>query len=109
MDQSALFLLVIAISAFFTVRWSVRLARPGSELPVKSLIALLLAALFGLQPFAGYRVSELLRLLSLVVAPVYVMVPLASVAPARGRRYGAASILGSLLYYTILCRGDLVQ
>lgn len=100
MDQSALFLLVIAISAFFTVRWSVRLARPGSELPVKSLIALLLAALVGLQPFAGYRVSELLRVLALIVAPLYALGPLASVALARARRYGAARFVGRLLYWS---------
>ena len=100
MDEPALFLLVIAISAFFTVRWSLRLARPGSELPVKSLIALLLAALVGLQPFFGYRISELLRLLALIIAPVYTLGPLGAVALARARRYGAARFLGRLLYWS---------
>src|SRR5690625_275359 len=105
MDEPALFLLVIALSAFFTVRWSLRLARPGSELPVKSLIAFLLAALVGLQPFLGYRVSELLRFLALVIAPVYAFGPLAAVALARARRYTAARGLGNVLYWSAEGRG----
>ena len=99
MDEVVLFLLVVAVTGFFTMRWSLRLARPTSELPVKSIIAFFLAAMVGLQPFLGYQVGDLLRLFAVIAAPIWAFGPLAAVALARSRRYGLADGLTRLLYW----------
>ncbi len=100
MDQAELFLLVVAVVAFFTVRWSLKLARSSSELPVKSILSLLLAAMVALQQFFAYQTGELLYWLALIAAPIWAFGPLAAVALARGRQYGAALRLVRLLYWS---------
>lgn len=100
MDQAELFLLIVAVIAFFTVRWSLRLAAATTELPVKSVLALLLAAMVGLQPLFGYHTGDLLHWLALVAAPIWTFGPLAAVGLARSRQYRAAGVLVKLLYWS---------
>lgn len=100
MDEVVLFLLVTAVTGFFTVRWSLRLAPATTELPVKSMIAFGLALAVGLQPFFGYHVGEVLRLLAVTLAPVWVFGPLICVAFARARQYRLADWLARALYWS---------
>ncbi len=100
MSQTALFLLVVAFVAWFTTRWSLRLAPAWSELPVKSLLAFALALLVALEPLFGYRTGRTLELLALIAAPVYAFMPLLAMALARAGRFGAASLLARLLYWS---------
>lgn len=99
MDQVQLLLLVTAVTAFFTVRWALRLAPPLTELPVKSFLALMLAGLVALQPFFNYNVSQAFHWLALIAAPIWTFGPLACVALARARRYDIAAGLARLLYW----------
>lgn len=100
LSQNELFLLLVAFAAFFTTRWSFRLAPAASELPVKSLLALAAAAFVGLQSVLGYRVTGLLETIALIAAPIWAFGPLLALTLARQRYYGVASALTGLLYWS---------
>lgn len=100
MTQDALFLLAVAVVAIYTFRLSLRLAPPGGEFPVKTLIAAVLSAIVALAGVLPYAAGDLLRGVALVVGPVYALGPLLAVAVARLRRYRIAALLVKALYWT---------
>lgn len=99
-DQAELFLLLVAVTAFFTLRWSLRLAPAASELPLKSAVALALAASASIGPILGYPVVPVLTLIALVYSPLYAFAPLAAMMLARAGQYRIARLLGMGLYWT---------
>lgn len=104
MSQETLLLLVLSVFGLYGVRWTQRLAPLGSELPLKTLLATLLCALVVGLTFAGTPVTLPLRVLALVVGPLYILAPFALTGLSRVRRYGLAARLADLLYWTPLGR-----
>jgi rhomboid protease GluP len=100
MTQAALFLVVVAVIAGYTVRLAVRLAPALSEFPVKTFLASLLSAAVAFAEVFPYQVSEPLRIFTLAAAPVYAFGPLLAVALARLGRYAPALLLVRLIYWT---------
>jgi hypothetical protein len=100
MTQDVLFLLVVAIAGLYGLKWTLRLAPLSNELPLKTLVATALSLLVVGSALFSYQVTDSLRLVTIVVAPLYVFALLALTALARGRRYGLASVLTRLLYWT---------
>ncbi len=100
MTQDTLFLLLVAIAGIYAVRWTARLAPIWSEFPAKTIIATGLAALVTLGGVTSLQVSGTLRLVALVLAPLYVFGPLALVVLARSRRHRAARLIAAVLYWT---------
>ncbi len=102
MSQEALLLVVVFVTGLMIARWMVRLAPLGSELPLKTVAAALLAGLVGagdvgLVPFAP---TSTLLVVTLIFAPLYVFGPLALTGLARGRLYKLSNSLADLLYWT---------
>ena len=102
MSQESLLLVVVFITGLLMLRWMVRLASLGSELPLKTLFAALLAGIVGagdarLVPFAP---SSTLIVVTLIVAPLYVFGPIVLTGLARARLYKLSGLLADLLYWT---------
>lgn len=100
MSQDVLLLLVVAISGVYAVNWARRLAPLASELPLKTLLATLLAGGVAAAAIGGSRLPDTLTLLAMVIGPLYVFGPLAVVGLARARRYLLAEGLAKGLYWS---------
>lgn len=100
MTQDALFLVAVAVIAGYMMRLALKLAPFTSEFPLKTLFASLLSAAVALADLMPYRVGDDLRLLALIIGPLYAFGPLLSVGLARMKRYQLAAGLISLLYWT---------
>lgn len=100
MSEAALLLLVVAVTGIYVVRWTRRLAPPGSELPVKTLAATALAAAVVLAEFTPLRAGASLRAAAVVLGPLYVFAPLALTTLARAGWFGLARGITDLLYWT---------
>ncbi len=109
MTQDVLFLLVVGVAGIYAVRWSLRLAPLGSELPAKTLFATLLSVLVAIASMTGTTVPDGVRLLALVIGPLFIFGPLALVGLARAGRYEPARLLGALLYWTPAGRAALYR
>lgn len=90
----------MTIMAVFMLRWLTRLAPLMNEAPLKTLIAGLLAAVVSLAGLTGSQVSTGLELSALVLAVLFVLLPLGAVALARSQRYHLADGLAQLLYWS---------
>ncbi len=99
MNQTTLFLLLVAITGIYSSRWMLRLAPLTSELPLKTLLATLLSGAVVLLSFTQ-TLSSSLVLLTLLLAPLYVFAPLILTALSRARRYTLVQVVVSLLYWT---------
>ncbi|UCH24369.1 MAG: rhomboid family intramembrane serine protease [Trueperaceae bacterium] len=100
MTQDVLFLLVVVIAGLYGLRWTLRLSPLSNELPLKTLVATALSALVVGSALFSYQLSDSLRLLTLIFAPLYVFALLVLTTLARSRRYGLASFLTRILYWT---------
>lgn len=100
MTQDTLFLLLVALIGLYTTRWTMRLAPLWSELPAKSAIAAVLAALVFSTSFTTFDASPALRWSALILAPLYVFAPWLLAVLARARRYRLARAGMALLYWT---------
>lgn len=100
MTQDALFLVAVAVIAGYMMRLALKLAPLTSEFPLKTLFATLLSVAVALADILPYHVGDDLRLLALIVGPLYAFGPLLSVGLARIRRYRLAATLISILYWT---------
>ena len=100
MTQVGLFLLLVAATGIYAVRWTARLAPLGSELPIKTLFATLLSGLVVVAEFAGLTVSPTLLLTTLILGPLFVFAPLAVTGLARVARFGLALLITQALYWT---------
>ena len=100
MTQGTLFLLVVSLTGIFTLRWTLRLAPLSNELPLKALLATLLAGLLVASTFSSYQASRALLTVTLIISPIFVFAPLLVVWLARVERFELAKLICSLLYWT---------
>jgi len=90
----------VAITGVYTLASTRRIAPAWSELPVKTLMATLLAAAVVTAELTGSPVNGALRALIAFVATPFVAAPLLVLTLARGRRYAFADALVAGLYWT---------
>lgn len=100
MSQVALFALVVAVTGIYAVRWARRLGPSGSELPVKTLTATVVAASVVALDIAGVALPEPFPGVAAALAAVFVFAPLAVAALARTGRYGLARAASESAYWT---------
>ncbi len=100
MSQETLLFITLAVFGAYGVRWTQRLAPLGSELPLKTLLATILCALLAALEVSGTFVTPLLRTVTLLVGPIYVLAPLLLTALARAHLYGPAVALAKGLYWS---------
>jgi membrane associated rhomboid family serine protease len=99
-SQTFLFLLVTGLSGVFSSRYALRLAPAQSELPFKTVLATVLATGVALAGFDVYRVPQTLVWVAVIFCPLYIFGLILITALARGKRYGAATTLTDILYWT---------
>ncbi len=107
MSQPALLALVVAVTGIYAVRWTRRLAPPGSELPVKTLAATLAAGLVVAAEIGGVAATPGVRTVATALAAVYVLAPIALAGLARAGAYRPAEIATAALYWTAPARNGL--
>lgn len=100
MTESLLFLIVVSLSGVFATRWMLKLAVWTNELPLKTAFATLLSGYVAASAFLPYSVAQPLTIAALIVSVLWIFGPLAIIGLGRGRRFGAASGLTTLLYWT---------
>jgi len=100
MSAWALFALVVTVTGIYAVRWTRRLARRSSELPVKTMAATVTAAALVAADIVGAAPAEPIVPLLAVLAAVYVFAPLVITALGRQGRFSPAAALVSALYWT---------
>lgn len=107
MSQETLLFAVLVVLGLYGVRWTQRLAPLRSELPLKTLLATLLCAFVVGLALTGTPVTPPLRVLTLIIAPLYILAPFVLTALARGRFYRPAARLADLLYWSPEGRGGI--
>lgn len=100
MTQDVFLLVAVAVLGAYGVAWSRRLADPWSELPLKTLVAAVLAGTVAVLEVSGTPVGAPVRSLALVLATPFVAAPLLVMAAARARRYGGADGVITALYWS---------
>lgn len=100
--MSSLFLLlvVVVVAGLSATRWAARMAPLFSELPAKTLIATLLAALGAAAEYGAVAAPGWLVSVAAVVGPVYVFGPLLLVYAVRAGAWRPAKAVLGLLYWT---------
>jgi membrane associated rhomboid family serine protease len=99
-SQTFLFLLVTGLSGVFSSRYALRLAPARSELPLKTVLATVLAVGVSLAAFDVYSVPQPLVWFAVVFCPIYIFGLILITALARGKRYSAATTITDILYWT---------
>jgi rhomboid protease GluP len=99
-SQTFLFLLATGMTGLFSSRYALRLAPARSELPLKTILAAVLATGVSLAGFDVYTVPQPLVWIAVVFCPIYVFGLILITALARGKRYDAATTLTDILYWT---------
>lgn len=107
MSQETLLFITLAVFGGYGVRWTQRLAPLQTELPLKTLLATALCALLAVLQLNATPVTPLLRLVTFVLGPLYILAPFAITAFARGRLYALASGLARALYWSPLGRAGM--
>ncbi len=100
MSQTFLFLLVTGLSGVFSSRYALRLAPASSELPLKTVLATILAIGVSLAGFDIYNVPQILVWLAIIVCPIYIFGFILITALAQSKRYDAATTITDILYWT---------
>jgi membrane associated rhomboid family serine protease len=99
-SQTFLFLLVTGLTGVFSSRYALRLAPARSELPLKTVLATVLALGVSLANFNVYNLPQSLVWIAVVLCPIYIFGLIIITALARGKRYAAATTLTDILYWT---------
>jgi rhomboid protease GluP len=100
MTESLLFLIVVSLTGIFALRWMLKLAPWTNELPLKTGLATLLAGYAAASAFLPYTVPQAVTTVALVVSVLYIFGPLLIIGLARARRFGWATVLLNLLYWS---------
>ena len=100
MTSAALFLIILALAGLSAVRWATRMAPLTSELPAKTFIATLLAALGAASEVGWLKAAPWVIVIILVLAPIYVFGPLALIALVRAGAWRVARGVMRLLYWS---------
>jgi membrane associated rhomboid family serine protease len=109
MNQGLVLLFVLTVAGAYGSRWLARLSPLLSELPLKTIAATVLCGVVALALLAGLNVASWLVVVAAALGIIYLFGPFALTALARGRNYGAASSLSSLLYWTPAGRAGLAR
>ncbi|MEX2501522.1 MAG: rhomboid family intramembrane serine protease [Trueperaceae bacterium] len=100
MSQLALLSLVVLVSGVYAVRWANRLAPPGSELPVKTLLSTALAGYVVAADLTALASVGWVEVAAATLGPLFVFAPIAVGTLARTGRYRLAETLTDVLYWT---------
>jgi len=76
-----------------------RLAPPFSELPLKTMLATLLAASTAAISFTSSTVPPSVKLLIAIISPIFIFAPIALSSIARSKRYTLAKNITNVLYW----------
>lgn len=100
MTQDILLLIGMTVLGVYAIQWTRRIAPPWSELPLKTTAATIAAGLVVFLDLGGTAIDPSVRLLVVVIAPLFVAAPLAVTAAARSGAYGLADLITTALYWT---------
>ena len=101
MSELGIFLIIIAISGFYSSRQWIKLAPWHNELPLKTIIATLLASFVAYLFWSNQNnPTQALQLVSLIFGVIYIFGPFLVTLIARRRQYGASKQLANILYWT---------
>jgi rhomboid protease GluP len=100
-SQTFLFLLATGLTGVFSSRYALRLASAlRSELPIKTVLATVLAISVSLAGFDVYTVPQSFVWIAVVFCPIYIFGLIIITSLARGKRYSIATGLTDALYWT---------
>ena len=99
MSETELWLIILAFSGFFVSRWMLRLAPLHSELPLKTILASIVAAALAIPSFFT-QVSPNLILIAAILCPLFILGPIILSSLARAKLYRLAKSLSQLLYWS---------
>ncbi|HHO55971.1 MAG TPA: rhomboid family intramembrane serine protease [Trueperaceae bacterium] len=100
MTEVQLFLLASLVTGFYVSRLLLRLAPIQSELVLKTIIPMVLAALVALSGFVNYQATMLLEIVVIVLVILYIFGPMLLIALARSRFYKVVNPILNILYQT---------
>ena len=109
MSQETLLFIVLTILGVYSLRWTLRLAPFNSELPLKTLLATLLCGLLVGLELTANPVTPLLRWLTLILGPLYILSPFILTALARARLYTLSRTLTHTLYWSLSGREGIAR
>ncbi len=99
MSETELWLIILAFSGFFVSRWMLRLAPLNSELPLKTILASLVAASLAIPSFFT-QISPTASLIAAIICPLFILGPVLLSSLARAKRYKLAKSLSQFLYWS---------
>ncbi|MCA9836576.1 MAG: rhomboid family intramembrane serine protease [Trueperaceae bacterium] len=99
MSETELWLLILAFSGIFVSRWMLRLAPLSSELPLKTILASVVAAALAIPSFFT-QVSPTVVWIAALVCPLFILGPIILSSLARAKRYNLAKALSQILYWS---------
>lgn len=100
MSELGIFLIIIAISGFYSSRQWIKLAPWHNELPLKTIVATLLASFVAYLIWSNQNPTQTLQLVSLVIGIIYIFAPFLVTLISRRRQYGVSKQLANSLYWT---------
>ena len=100
MSELGIFLIIIAISGFYSSRQWIKLAPWYNELPLKTIVATLLASFVAYLFWSNQKPTQALQLVSLIFGIIYIFGPFLVTFIARRRQYMPAKQLANALYWT---------
>jgi len=100
MNELGIFLIIIAISGFYSSRQWTKLAPWHNELPLKTIVATLLASFVAYLFWSNQKPTQALQLVSLIFGIIYIFGPFLVTLIARRRLYSGAKQLANGLYWT---------
>ena len=100
MSELGIFLIIIAISGFYSSRQWVKLAPWHNELPLKTIVATLLASFVAYLFWSNQKPTQALQLVSLIFGVIYIFGPFLITLIAKRRQYGPSKQLANILYWT---------
>ncbi len=100
MSELGIFLIIIAISGFYSSRQWAKLAPWYNELPLKTIVATLLASFVAYLFWSNQQPTQALQLVSLIFGIIYIFGPFLVTLIARRRQYVPAKQLANALYWT---------
>ncbi len=107
MTEVQIFFLASLVTGFYISRLLLRLAPIQSELVLKTVIPMVLAALVALSGFFNYQATMLLEIVVVILVLLYIFGPMLLIALARSRFYKIVSPIVNILYQTESARKSL--
>ena len=100
MTEVQLFLLASLVTGFYVSRLLLRLAPIQSELVLKTIISMVLAAMVALSSYVNYQASMLLEVVTIILVILYIFGPMLLIGLARSRFFKLVKPMLNVLYQT---------